>query len=61
MQNLNIIKKEYVKRIFDLKGSSIDRFTPNIESCDKMTALKDEDFLLLRHIEKDVRILINFL
>ena len=54
MQNLNIIKKQYVKRIFDLKGSTVDRITKNIEKTDKMTALKDLDFLWMKKIYSDV-------
>ena len=55
MQNLNIIEKKYIKRIFDLKGSMTDRYTKNIEKVDKMQALKDRDFLWIKKVHKNVR------
>jgi hypothetical protein len=54
MQNLNIIDRRYIKRIFDLKGSTVDRITKNIEKTDKMVALKDRDFLWMKKIYTDV-------
>jgi hypothetical protein len=48
MQNLNVIDRKFVKRVFDLKGSHVDRRTKNLEKVDKMTALKDQDFLWIK-------------
>jgi hypothetical protein len=55
MQNLITINKSLVKRIFDLKGSRVERITKNIEKCDKMRALKDLDYLWMIKIEEDVK------
>ncbi len=54
MQNLITIDKIHVKRIFDLKGSRVERITKNIEKCGKMKALKDLDYLWMIKIEDDV-------
>lgn len=56
MQNLITINKIHIKRIFDLKGSRVERITKNIEKCDKMKTLKDLDYLWMIRIEEDVRI-----
>lgn len=56
MQNLITINKKHIKRIFDLKGSRVERITKNIEKCDKMRALKDLDYLWMIKIEEDVHI-----
>lgn len=48
MQNLNVIDRKFVKRVFDLKGSYVDRRTKNLEKVDKMQALKDQDFLWIK-------------
>ena len=56
MQNLITIDRSHIKRIFDLKGSTVDRYTKNWETCDKMKALKDLDFLSwTKNIEEDVK------
>ncbi len=54
MQNLININPNHIKRIFDLKGSRVDRVTKNIEKCSKMKALKDLDYLWMIDIEEDV-------
>ena len=54
MQNILTINRDYVKRIFDLKGSRVERITKNIEKCDKLRALKDMDYLWMIRIEKDL-------
>lgn len=56
MQNINVINPVYIKRIFDLKGSTVDRITKNIDKVDKMTALKDRDFLWIKTVYTDVSI-----
>ena len=56
MQNLININPNHIKRIFDLKGSRVDRVTKNIEKCSKMKALKDLDYLWMIDIEEDVYI-----
>lgn len=48
MQNLMIFPLKNVRRLFDLKGSQVDRFTKHIENCSKTTALKDQDFLWMK-------------
>jgi hypothetical protein len=55
MQNLITINKSLIKRIFDLKGSRVERITKNIEKCDNMRALKDLDYLWMIKIEEDVK------
>jgi hypothetical protein len=54
MQNLISISPSHIKRIFDLKGSRVERITKNIEKCHKMKALKDLDYLWMIKIEEDV-------
>jgi hypothetical protein len=61
MQNLISLKKAHIKRIFDLKGSRVERITKNIEKCDKLRALKDLDYLWMIKIEEDVSSNINLL
>jgi hypothetical protein len=60
MQNLICIPRQHIKRIFDLKGSRVERITKNIEKCDKMKALKDLDYLWMIQIEEDVKIEYNY-
>jgi hypothetical protein len=57
MQNLITINNSHVKRIFDLKGSRVERITKNIEKCGNMKTLKDLDYLWMIKIEEDVKIL----
>jgi hypothetical protein len=59
MQNLMNISSNHIKRVFDLKGSRVERITKNIEKCDKLKALKDLDYLWMIKIEEDVRLLFN--
>lgn len=54
MQNLNCIPTNHIKRIFDLKGSRVERITKKIEKCDKRKTLKDLDYLWMIDIEEDV-------
>jgi hypothetical protein len=41
--------------MFDLKGSTVERFTKKIQDVDKTTALKDLDFLWMTKVENDVK------
>ena len=50
-----VIDKLSIKRIFDLKGSRVERKTKNIEKCDNLKTLKDLDFLWMTKVEDDVR------
>lgn len=50
MQNLSIIDKKHINRIFDLKGSEIDRITKNVEKVDRMVALKEAEFLWMKKV-----------
>lgn len=61
MQNLNIfpnsvspIIKKHLKRIFDLKGSTVERFTKKIQEVNKFTALKDLDFIWMINVDNNV-------
>lgn len=45
MQNLMVIPNKYLFRIFDLKGSKIDRVTHDLATVDETIALKDLDYL----------------
>ncbi len=54
MQNLMNIDHTHICRVFDLKGSRVDRITKNIEKCPKTKALKDLDYLWMKDIEEDV-------
>lgn len=54
MQNLIQINPFYVKRIFDLKGSSVDRLTKGIENTDRMQALKDLDFKWMKKVDEEL-------
>lgn len=51
MQNLIIVDPKHIKRIFDLKGSEVDRLTKNIEYVDKLQALKDQDFRWMKKVD----------
>ncbi len=55
MQNLNCFPTNHIKRIFDLKGSRVERITKKIEKCDKRKTLKDLDYLWMIDIEEDVK------
>lgn len=57
MQNLNIIDRKFVNRIFDLKGSHVDRKTKNIYKVDKMQALKDQDLLWMKPLHNGVSLI----
>ena len=59
MQNINSLGNNHksLYRVFDLKGSLVERKTKNIQNTDKSRALKDLDFLYLRKIDKQF---INF-
>jgi hypothetical protein len=59
MQNLITVNKKHIKRIFDLKGSRVERITKNIEKCDKMKTLKDLDYLWMIKIEEDVSFILS--
>lgn len=50
MQNLISFNDKYIKRIFDLKGSEVDRLTKGIENVKKMQALKDQDFKWMKKV-----------
>ena len=50
-----IIDKTFIKRIFDLKGSRVERKTKNIEKCNNLKPLKDLDFLWMTKVEDDVK------
>ena len=50
MQNLNVIDSKYIQRIFDLKGSMIDRKTKNLQKTSNTTALKDQDLFMAKNI-----------
>ena len=54
MENLMVVEKLSIKRIFDLKGSRVERKTKNIEKCDNLKTLKDLDFLWMSKVEEDV-------
>jgi hypothetical protein len=54
MQNLMNVSPNHIKRVFDLKGSRVERITKNIEKCSKLKALKDLDYLWMIKIEEDV-------
>jgi len=56
MENLMVIDRISIKRIFDLKGSRVDRKTKNIERCDNLKTLKDLDFLWMTKVEDDVNL-----
>jgi hypothetical protein len=43
-----------VKRIFDLKGSRVQRYTKKLEKADNLTALKDLDFLMITKLEEQL-------
>lgn len=60
MQNLNQISKTYIERIFDLKGSTADRITKNIEKVDKYLPLKDNDFLWMKQVYQNVFLIIFY-
>lgn len=45
---------KHIKRIFDLKGSKVDRFTKNIEKVDKFKTLKDLDYEWMTKVDPDV-------
>jgi hypothetical protein len=60
MQNLNCVPINHIKRIFDLKGSRVERITKKTEKCDKRKTLKDLDYLWMIDIEEDVRISIYY-
>lgn len=59
MQNINSLGNNHksLYKIFDLKGSLVERKTKNIQNADKSRALKDLDFLYLTKIDKQF---INF-
>lgn len=50
MQNLISFNDKYIKRIFDLKGSEVDRLTKGIENVNKLQALKDQDFKWMKKV-----------
>lgn len=54
MQNLNVFDSKYIKRVFDLKGSTVDRITKNIESKKNTDTLKDLDFMWIKNVYPDV-------
>ena len=58
MQNLTIIPNIHINRVFDLKGSMFQRATKNllkIMSKNKLTALKDQDFLWMVDLDQKVK------
>lgn len=54
MQNLVTCKPNLLKLIFDLKGSTFQRFTKQIGQINPNRALKDLDFLWMKRVEKDL-------
>jgi hypothetical protein len=54
MQNLMSFNKKLIKRIFDLKGSRVERITKNIAKAENTRALKDLDYLWMIKIEEEV-------
>lgn len=54
MQNLLSFNTKFVKRIFDLKGSKVDRLTRKIENVSKMQALKDLDFMWMKKVDDEL-------
>lgn len=44
MQNLNVFPSDLIFKVFDLKGSQVDRKTKNLNKADNLKALKDLDF-----------------
>ena len=55
MQNLVTCKQNHLKYIFDLKGSTFQRFTKQIgKDRNPNRALKDLDFLWMKRVEKDL-------
>lgn len=54
MQNLVSCKPNLLKLIFDLKGSTFQRFTKQIGQLNPNRALKDLDFLWMKRVEKDL-------
>lgn len=61
MQNLISFNISHIKRIFDLKGSRIQRYTKNIEKCNNMKTLKDLDYLWMIECDRHVKFFILFL
>ena len=57
MQNLINCDPSHIIRIFDLKGSTIKRTTPNVEKWKKTQTLKDCDYQWLIKVDKN---LVNF-
>ena len=63
MQNLlifpNSVNKkinQHIKRLFDLKGSKVDRFTKNIQKMDKFKTFKDLDFEWMTKVDTEVKL-----
>ena len=50
MQNIMVINPQYIQRVFDLKGSMVDRKTKNLEKTPNTTALKDQDLFMAKKI-----------
>jgi len=62
MQNLTVFPFKFINRIFDLKGSMFQRNTKNLIktlSKNKLTALKDQDFIWMVDIDKHVILYYN--
>ena len=54
-KNVNNLLKQRLKRKFDLKGSTVDRFTKNIQNTDKFNTFKDLDFLWMTYVDPNVK------
>lgn len=61
MENLMLVERSLIKRIYDLKGSTFKRKTKNIEKAGNLKTLKDLDFLWMKQVDPEVELKILFL
>ncbi len=54
MENLMVMERSLIKRIYDLKGSTFKRKTLNIEKVSNLKTLKDLDFLWMKQVDPEV-------
>jgi hypothetical protein len=54
MENLMVVNRSLIKRIYDLKGSIFKRKTKNIEKVSNLKTLKDLDFLWMKQVDPEV-------
>lgn len=59
MENLTIVNRASIKRIYDLKGSTFKRKTKNIEKINNLKTLKDLDFLWMKQVDPEVIFQLN--